>query len=113
MKTFYELHVACNINNNYRTPSGSQVLHRPLGCGQRRSVLVAVEAGQRDAVALQLPLDEREHGPGTRRRPLEAHHVRDRALLHHDLHDLGRLWQRRRRDRQREDLHHLHDDHRR
>jgi hypothetical protein len=74
---------------------------------------VAVEARERDAIALQLLMDEREHGTGTHRRTLEAHHVRDRPLLHHDLHDFGRIRERRSRDRQREDIHHLHDDHRR
>lgn len=74
---------------------------------------MAVEAGERDPVAVQLPLDERLDGTGTNSRSVEAHHVRDRPVLHHDLHDLGRFRQRRRRDRQREDLHHLHDDRRR
>lgn len=96
-----------------RSPVALKVLDRKIGRRQRGAVLLAVEAGERDAVAVQLPVDQHQHRAGTGGGPVQEDHVRHRVVLHDDMHDLRGLRERRRRDRQREDIHHLHDDHRR
>lgn len=86
------------------------VLHRPLGRRRWPAVLLALEVSQRHASAVRLRLVQRICCAGTCARTFQEDDVCDRALLHDDLHDLGGLRQRRCRNRQREDLHHLHDD---
>lgn len=100
-----------NMTRIIRRVVGLKVLDRKVGRGQRSPVFLAVEAGERHPVTVQLSVDQYQHRTGTNRRTVQENHVCHRIVLHDDLHDLRGLWQRRRRDRQREDFYHLHDDH--
>lgn len=89
-----------------------KVLDRKVGRRQRSPVFLAVEAGECHPVTVQLSVDQYQHCAGACGWPIEEDHVRHRVVFHDDLHDLSGLWKRRRGDRQRKDLHHLHDDRR-
>ncbi len=92
-----------------------QVFHRQLRPDQRDWVRLVVHAGQHqpaaihaDGVVQRGQRDDLQHRVHGWAEPEDD--VRDGAVLHHDVHDLRRVRQRRRRDWQRKDLLHLHDD---
>lgn len=99
------LHAGCTL------ASVHLVFNRAFWRRQRHSIQLAMEVGQCHPEPLFVHLVQWLERPRTCQWAVQEDHVRHGTLLYHDVHDQRRLRQRRRWDRQREDLHHLHDDH--
>lgn len=88
------------------------VLDRTLRRRQWCPVQLVMEAGQRHTITVRLRLVQSEQFTRTGQRAGPQDHVRHGALFHDDLHDERGFRQRRRWNRQRKNIHHLHDDYR-